>query len=189
MRLIYEAANSLEAHMILNLFEQAGLSGRVEGVYLQGAMGELPASGLVKVMISDEDYLAAREILSEWDRQQSAESDNYSVKKQASFATGLMGFIAGIFLTVVFYNTSTISNGLDYNGDGKPNEKHFYFDGKISRIEFDRNLDGKTDFIFRIDRSGNIVSSIADNDFNGSFESEVDFRINKSHFPDSEKNQ
>ena len=171
MRLIYEAANSLEAHMILNLFEQAGLSGRVEGEYLQGAMGELPASGLVKVMISDEDYLAAREILSEWDRQQSAHSDNYTLKKPASLTTGLTGFITGTILTALFYNSGAVRDNIDYNGDGTANEKRFYLDRKISRIEFDRNLDGKTDFIFHFDRSGRIVGAMADNDFNGSFES------------------
>lgn len=31
MKLLYEASNSLEAHMILNLLEQEGLSGRIDG--------------------------------------------------------------------------------------------------------------------------------------------------------------
>ena len=31
MKLVYQAANSIEAHMILHQFEQAGLSGRIDG--------------------------------------------------------------------------------------------------------------------------------------------------------------
>ncbi|GMW06630.1 MAG: hypothetical protein AMXMBFR8_14270 [Nevskiales bacterium] len=49
MKRIYEAANAIEAHMIVHLLGQAGIEGRVEGEYLQGGVGELPAVGLVGV--------------------------------------------------------------------------------------------------------------------------------------------
>jgi hypothetical protein len=60
MKLIYEASNTIEGHMILNLLEQAGLSGRVDGDYLQGGMGDLQTIGVIRVMVEDIDYDKAR---------------------------------------------------------------------------------------------------------------------------------
>jgi hypothetical protein len=64
---IFEAANTVEAHMILNLLEQAGLTGRIEDEYLQGGMGEIPAVGIIRVMILESDFEAAKKIVDEWD--------------------------------------------------------------------------------------------------------------------------
>ncbi len=67
MKSVYEAANSIEAHMILHLLEQGELKACVQGEYLLGAIGELPVNGLVRVMVNDEDYLEAREIIELWE--------------------------------------------------------------------------------------------------------------------------
>ena len=45
MTRVFHAANSIEAHMVLHLLEQAGITGDLEGEYLQGGVGELPAGG------------------------------------------------------------------------------------------------------------------------------------------------
>lgn len=66
MRVAYNAENSLDAHMILSQLKQVGIDGEVQGEYLQGAMGELPAFGLVKVLVSDDDYDTARKVIAEW---------------------------------------------------------------------------------------------------------------------------
>ena len=70
LRLIYQASNNVDAHMVLNMLESHGLTGQIEGEYLQGGVGELQATGLVKVMIADHDYEKAREVLQEWERAQ-----------------------------------------------------------------------------------------------------------------------
>jgi hypothetical protein len=67
MTSVYEASLSVEAHMIKHLLEQGGLKAFVQGEYLQGAMGELPVTGLVRVMVNDEDYQEAREIIELWE--------------------------------------------------------------------------------------------------------------------------
>jgi predicted Fe-Mo cluster-binding NifX family protein len=67
MKSVYEASHSVEAHMILHLLEQGGLKAVVQGEYLQGAIGELPVTGLVKVMVNAEDYEEAREIIELWE--------------------------------------------------------------------------------------------------------------------------
>lgn len=63
MKLAYEAANSLEAHMIVNLLEQQGVRAEINGAFLQGAMGELPAAGMIRVMVDDEDHVRAKAIV------------------------------------------------------------------------------------------------------------------------------
>lgn len=66
MKIVFDAANSIEAHIVLGLLRQQGIEGRVSGEYLQGAMGELPAFGLVKVLVTDEDYEPAARIIADW---------------------------------------------------------------------------------------------------------------------------
>jgi hypothetical protein len=53
--------------MILNLLEQRGISGRIEGEYLQGGVGELSAMGFVRMLVADEDYAEAMRIISAWE--------------------------------------------------------------------------------------------------------------------------
>jgi hypothetical protein len=63
MKVVYRASNTLDAHIILNLLRQAGINGYINGEYLQGAMGELPAVDLVRVVVHDDDYAAALSII------------------------------------------------------------------------------------------------------------------------------
>ena len=68
MKCAYEAANGVEAHMIANLFEQQHIHARIDGEHLTSGIGELPAVGLVRVMVNADDYERAREIIGEWER-------------------------------------------------------------------------------------------------------------------------
>lgn len=96
MRTLYEASNSLEAHMILNLLEMQGLSGRIEGEFLQGGLGELPAVGLVRVLVAEEDYQAAKEIVSRWEAAQPAPTAAASVPPARTAASSFPIFLAGV---------------------------------------------------------------------------------------------
>ncbi len=78
---IFEAQNSVEAHLILNLFEQAGLTGRIDGEYLQGGMGELQVSDIVRVMIVEDDYEKGKEIIRQWETKEIIEIEsNLAIK-------------------------------------------------------------------------------------------------------------
>ena len=66
MKRVYQAANSVEAHMIVHLLEQAGVEAHVQGEHLQSGAGELPL-GLVAVAVPDEDADKARAIINEWE--------------------------------------------------------------------------------------------------------------------------
>ena len=65
MRLLYEAANSVDAHMIATLLDQTGIACRIDGEFLQGGAGELQAFGVVRVMVDEEVYPQARSIIEE----------------------------------------------------------------------------------------------------------------------------
>ena len=70
MKSVFEASNSVEAHMVLHLLGQHGLAGRVEGEYLTGAMGDLPVAGLVRVVVEEPDYDAARAVVAAFEAEQ-----------------------------------------------------------------------------------------------------------------------
>jgi len=90
---VYEASSGLDAHMILHLLEQQHISGRIEGEYLQGGIGELQAMGFVRVQVAEEDHARAKQIISEWEAVQPSE---VASQKTPSGANGIGTFLAGI---------------------------------------------------------------------------------------------
>lgn len=56
---LYAADSTIDAYLLKGLLEQQGIEVRIIGEFLQGAVGELPASGLVQVLVPEEDYAAA----------------------------------------------------------------------------------------------------------------------------------
>lgn len=98
MKSVFEASTGLDAHMILNLLEQHRISGRIEGEYLQGGIGELSAMGFVRVMVAEENYAEAMQIISEWEAIQQPEDKS---KPETSTSIALRIFIAGVFVGMV----------------------------------------------------------------------------------------
>ncbi len=62
MRIAYQAENIIDANLVKNALEHAGIQAFVSGQYLTGAAGELPPFGLVNVMVSDTQWPQARAI-------------------------------------------------------------------------------------------------------------------------------
>ena len=62
MRRIYRAASIIDAHLVKGRLEEAGIAAYVAGEYLTGAMGELPVTDLVSVMVADADVETAEAI-------------------------------------------------------------------------------------------------------------------------------
>jgi hypothetical protein len=63
MRIVYNEANSIEAHMVKNMLEQQEIPAYIHGEHLQSGAGELPMGRLVKVRIDNENYYKAKEII------------------------------------------------------------------------------------------------------------------------------
>jgi len=68
MKRVYNAANHIQAHMVMHVLEQAGVHAMVQGEFLQSGAGELPLGNLVGVAVDDEDVEIAREIIEDWER-------------------------------------------------------------------------------------------------------------------------
>lgn len=171
MQCVYEASNALEAHMILNLLEQQGITARVDGEYLQGGVGELQAIGIVRVVVEEGDITEAREIIKAWDELQKSTDTSPNLKKQNTAGMFMLGALLGAVVVAIFYNTPVSVDGIDNNGDGQLDEKWHFVDDRLTKTEVDRNFDGKMDYISEFNRKGVVTESQADDNFDGVFES------------------
>lgn len=183
MKKLYEASNAVEAHMILNLLEQQGLSGRVDGEYLQGGIGDLPATGLVKVMVDEHDYETAKEIVEKWDAAQPNEVSRVEAKKPRSrLGIFVLGLALGTAMTYAFFRTPVGTEGIDHNRDGVLDERWTYApSGLLRKIEIDRDLDRAVDYVAIYGRDGTVDSVEADDNFDDIFESRTTFRRGNPH--------
>ncbi len=69
MRIVYHAENLVDAHLVKGALEADGIPAHVAGEYLTGAIGELPALGLVAVMVPEHLLAAAGPIVEACDAQ------------------------------------------------------------------------------------------------------------------------
>ena len=66
MRRVYEALNMVEAQMCRDHLAERGIRSHVQGAYLQGGVGELPADVRPSVwVLDDRDYETARVLIEE----------------------------------------------------------------------------------------------------------------------------
>jgi hypothetical protein len=178
MRTLYEAANSIEAHLLQDLLEQEGLTAGIEGEHLQGGVGELPAFGLVRLVIDEDSYNQARAVIAKWEAQRVQEP----ASQPRSTGIGkawvlLLGILIGVAGMYAFVRTPISSAGADFNNDGVLDEKWFYSPrGTMVRLELDRDLDNKPDYIAQYNPRGELSSAKSDEDFNGTFETKYFFR-------------
>ncbi|HET6424522.1 MAG TPA: DUF2007 domain-containing protein [Planctomycetaceae bacterium] len=65
LTVIYRAAHPLEAHMVANFLNEAGVPATVDGDYLTGALGDLPVGWTTapRVLVREENALAARALI------------------------------------------------------------------------------------------------------------------------------
>lgn len=69
MRVVYEAENIIDAHLVKGLLEESGIPAWVRGEYLAGAVGELPMMGLVAVCVSETDVPQAEGVMRAFHRE------------------------------------------------------------------------------------------------------------------------
>ncbi len=106
MRKVYEAADMLEAHVVKGVLQQEGISGFIQGEYLQGGMGDLPVSGFVRIVVNEADYQDAKNVLASWELQQSnvrphASSDSSGFRSAWLGPTWLGPFCIGVLVGVL----------------------------------------------------------------------------------------
>ncbi|RZA21259.1 MAG: DUF2007 domain-containing protein [Lysobacteraceae bacterium] len=63
MRTVYEAANLIDAHLVRQALEAAGIPAFIRGEALVGGIGELGVFGLTAVMVPEAGWPQARAIV------------------------------------------------------------------------------------------------------------------------------
>jgi len=177
MRAAYEASNAVEAHMIRDLLKQEGVSADIHGEHLLGAMGDIPVAGVVRVMVDEADYAQARAVVERWDATQPKESPRPVALPSRRWPWLFIGLALGIATTYAFFRSPVTVDGIDHNRDGILDEKYTYApSGTILKVEIDRNLDRKVDYIAHYDRRGIIKTAESDDNFDGVFETHSTYR-------------
>ena len=63
---VYEAEHLIDAHLVRGRLEAEGIEAWVLGEWLTGALGELPATGLLRIGVSEADRERAEAVVAEW---------------------------------------------------------------------------------------------------------------------------
>ncbi|HAV86575.1 putative signal transducing protein [Stutzerimonas balearica] len=63
MQRIYEPCDLLEAQVLIGMLEAEGIGAYIAGGHLLGAMGELPALGLLGLLVEDDQAERARHLI------------------------------------------------------------------------------------------------------------------------------
>lgn len=181
MKTLYHAANAVEAHMLADYLKQEGLSAQVLGEHLQGAVGELPAAGLVRLVIDDEQYEAGRDAIARWEATQPADAPvapNAPPRRGKGLGVFALGLALGAAGAYAYFHAPLPADGIDHNGDGVLDERWTVSPrGAFLRVEMDRNFDGKVDQITTYDERGRAKTTQSDDDFDGRFETTLSLRM------------
>ena len=189
MKSVYEASTALDTHMILNLLEQEGIKGRVDGEYLPGAAGEIQAINLVRVMVDESDYEKAGQIINDWEAIEVDKEGGKTKRPATGVSSFLFGLVVGGGLILWVYNTPVTEDGIDMNGDGELDEKWIYRGNRISKTEVDRNFDRKVDIVYYFDRKGILKEAKYDDNFDGIYETEYKYKNGLTNTQSTDLNQ
>lgn len=66
MRVVYEAGDLIDAHLVKGRLENEGVPAWVRGEHLTGGIGQLPVHGLLAVLVADSDAEEAQAHLARW---------------------------------------------------------------------------------------------------------------------------
>ena len=70
MRRVYEPENLLEAQMLLGMLASEGVTARLTGEHLLGAIGELPVAGLLGLLVMEQQAQRASELIAAYNAAQ-----------------------------------------------------------------------------------------------------------------------
>ena len=195
MRSVYEPSSAIQAHLLQDVLRQHGIASHVQGEHLHGAIGELPAGSLVRLLVDEADYAAARRALDDWEQAEPMDEDELASKDRSAQAAAapdqttharprlqplwwaLGGAGCALLLQWGLTGLPVRSDSTDYNGDGVADEQvKMNALGNALQMTSDRNFDGKIDLRQEFDRTGKPLSAEADDDFNGTMETRWRYR-------------
>ncbi len=68
MKIVYKAANIIEAHLVSGLLQAHEIQAHVSGHYLQGGVGEIAPNGFANVSVADDDVTLAIQVVTEYEQ-------------------------------------------------------------------------------------------------------------------------
>lgn len=68
MKIVYQAANIIEAHLVSGLLQAHEIQAFVSGHYLQGGVGEIAPNGFANVSVADQDVQQAIQVVTEYEK-------------------------------------------------------------------------------------------------------------------------
>lgn len=66
MKIIHHALDIIEAQMLSGMLNNEGVSATVNGLNLQGAVGELPPMDLLNIAVADQDEHRAKALIADY---------------------------------------------------------------------------------------------------------------------------
>lgn len=156
--------------MIKNLLAMNDLQSEIFGEHLQGGIGDLQADGVIRVMVADEIYPRAHQVVADWEASQPAIEPGSKVKTKTSLGSLVLSFLLGGVAMFFLLQTPVSNDGIDHNGDGALDEHWHYAGNLLRKVKIDQNRDGGIDAIWNYDHRGLLSSSKYDNNFDGRFE-------------------
>jgi hypothetical protein len=168
---VYECNLAVEAHMMVDLLSQAGISARIDGEFLQSAAGEIPLGNTVKVRVDPSRAAEAREVIADWEKLRPDEPPGPPATKTARLRSPLW-FLAGAMvgaaaMLLIFSKPRAHDPGSDRNRDGRA-DTHWSFDfaGYANLYEEDNDFDGRYEWRFDVENDL-ITRGVLDRDFDG----------------------
>jgi len=109
MRTVYEPANGVEAHLLQDYLKQEGIAAKIHGASLLGAVGELPGSGLVRLVVSDADRERALDAIRRWemarpdDDDTDAQDDTVLRERPRAFWIVCVALVVGLAIVAAYF--------------------------------------------------------------------------------------
>lgn len=175
MKIVHIAPTQLEAYVLQELLRQNNVTCEIVGEHLQG-IDKIQSDGFTEVAVLESQFEEATKLVQEFVAQENQTTKSPLPKKHNSIIPLLIGVFIGGFATLAYIYLPMQIQKFDRNSDGKTDFKRTFIKRQISHTELDRNYDGKMDFEFIYDSSGLLSTGKADDNFNGTFETRIDFK-------------
>lgn len=65
---VFRGSDYVQAQLVSGLLQHAGIEVFLQGAMLQGALGDLPATGHLQIMVDESDRDAARQLIAAYER-------------------------------------------------------------------------------------------------------------------------
>ena len=101
MKLVYRASDVLEAHVVQGLLAQYRISAFIQGEFSVGGTGELAPQQGTDLLVNNDDYEKAREIVAEYEQsnsEQKAEEVSFSLSLPRNYKWLV---IAGLIMAAI----------------------------------------------------------------------------------------